>query len=319
MTNPLVIQRISAFGTTGSQLEYYEYIWKIMDGRSPKYQPEFNKWIITPYLFSTLHLLTYYNLYSHLDRALNTECLFIESRQRVSPLTLCLCSRSYKLVDYIIAYLAKKAIKNPDCARFLENNLVMLNKFGTSHLTALYSKMFVEKKFKVIPEYCDVKVRLPIVRELKSPYSIDLDLFLPNEEIEIGQPVTFKQFLIPMIYTGGTKESILFLDSLINCHDTAIFKTEFIQLMLEWKWEQVRYVAILQSISYVCFLVSLGIYVALSLDFDALIGVIIMNNLLFIYEIYQMIVARRLYFKDYNNYLDMGRTVLINIYGSITI
>lgn len=52
-------------GPRGNKYDYLNYIYKIIQGRTPDYKPEFDDWYISKYGIGTLHLYTYFGLPGH--------------------------------------------------------------------------------------------------------------------------------------------------------------------------------------------------------------------------------------------------------------
>jgi len=60
--DPFDDHNIIITGPSNSKYDYFSYIYKIMQGKSPDWKKDFDDWYISKYGISTLHLYTYFGL-----------------------------------------------------------------------------------------------------------------------------------------------------------------------------------------------------------------------------------------------------------------
>ena len=80
---------------------------------------------------------------------------------------------------------------------------------------------------------------LPIVTYALT-FQVNPEVFLGKNIEEGGKRISFLISTIRMNLEIGSSESIAFLESLLKCSNTEIFKTKFIQAILNDKWTRIR-------------------------------------------------------------------------------
>lgn len=312
--NPLLGSTTSVFGPGSDESIYYKYLYDIMRQKNPEYNPSFDNWIVSSNLYTTAHFYAYYHLPNHLKKALDNKVLFVQTIDELSPLSICLEYRAFVTND-IIVYLLSRMKKNQGFSYFLRGNLSKLNEFGSEHLSDLYHSLFVRSYNPQLPDFCGKAVILPIIREIHDPLGVSQEDFLPGSiEGDIPQPIVFFQFLVPLCLALGSSESISFLRSLLNCSHNELFRVDFIGLILDYKWKQVRWIMRILAITYYAYLVLLIVYISNSLEILYWYPLIILSSLLSLYEIFQLVAFPALYFRETLNYVDVIRGLLFYLY-----
>lgn len=314
ISNPLMGSTISAFGPRSEATGYYRYLYDIMKHRNPVYDPAYNNWIISSNLYTTLHFYAYFHLSNHLKKALADKAYFVQTVDGMSPLNICLEYRSL-VVNDLIKYLLERMQKNHGFSFFFRENLPKINEFGSEYIGELYGSLFAEVTNSRLPDFCGKSVSLPVIREIEDPLTIKKDDFLPVEiQGEIPQPVVYMQLLIPLCLTTGSEDSLMFLQSLLTCSNTEIFRDEFIRLLLDYKWKKVRWFMRILAATYYLYLALFTVYISTFLNPTAWIFLFILSTLLSFYEVFQMVSSPILYFLDLMNYIDLLRGALFYTY-----
>ena len=57
---------------------------------------------------------------------------------------------------------------------------------------------------------------------------------------DVKKPITFKKIILQMNYTFGSEESLRLHQALASCTNKEIFKTEFIDNLIRFKWNKLK-------------------------------------------------------------------------------
>jgi len=127
--------------------------------------------------------------------------------------------------------------------------------------------------------------------------------------------VFFMHSLVPFNISAGSNESIEFLKSTLDSPNQDIFRTKFIQSILQGKWKQVRWLMYTQGLLYVLYLVTLSLFVLYWQDNQIMLVIpFVLSVILTSYEVYQAVLSPMDYLEDIWNYIDISRAVLFTIY-----
>ncbi|OMJ84260.1 hypothetical protein SteCoe_14683 [Stentor coeruleus] len=291
----------------------YPSIKKFFNGEKNFNQGEQDSWLIFPYLINSLHFYAAENNKTALRDAMRIRKSKIINSFVGTPLDISLLTENKEVSNYIIKELAENIQENIVSLRLLCMNLSNINNKGFKSLELLYENCLVPCTFAStpIPEYCSEKLHLP-----KLIYSPTEDLiqekFL-NPFITGNTRVHFSKSVFKVSLETGSKESIEFLQSLICCKNQNIFKTKFIQLILNEKWNKIKWVHYSFSATFIIYLLFLSMY-SLHKYLPYLYVATAANSLLSIYEIVQFLINPRIYFNDVTNYFDFLKNVFFYIY-----
>jgi WD40 repeat protein len=313
--SPLATKTIYICGDSSKRYDYLRYMSSIIDSSSEEFSNAFDDWIIEPFHINTLHFYAYYNFEEYLTKALQQGAPFFCTAHGYSPLSIALELDYIGSVSAIIREIRVIFETNPFTFLSIESSLPALNNSGYERLHAVYDTIFSVTRNKNLPKFCDNKPSFPVV-------TIS-DSFLPKKETfesvvnyaEDGNQLMFIQSFIKVPLLSGTSESIDFLDSITKCKNLRIYDTKFIQIFLQQKWMQVRWVAYIHALIYVAYLVVLSIYTVNERNSKFLIVPFVFNCVFLLYEISYMVFSRGLYFRDMWNYLDLARILGIVIYS----
>ncbi|CAG9323396.1 unnamed protein product [Blepharisma stoltei] len=134
------------------------------------------------------------------------------------------------------------------------------------------------------------------------------------EEV-LDKSVFFMHSLVPFNISAGSIESIEFLKSTLDSPNQDIFRTKFIQSILQGKWKQVRWLMYTQGLLYVLYLVTLSLFVLYWQDNQIMLVIpFVLSIILTSYEVYQAVLSPIDYLEDIWNYIDISRAVLFIVY-----
>ena len=317
LENPLKTHLFFVYGPGRDTYAFFKYILNIADDNDQEHIPMMDKWIITPYEINALHFYAYFNLPLHLKAGINSGAPFYDSRSDYSPLTIAIHRNFRDCINVITKAIRLKIQEDPYLVSYLENHMITLNKIGFRGLDGFYSAVMFKSKDKLLPKFCDDSVDLPIVFLSRNMTPQQQDFFSPDMVTGFGRPLTFWQSALRVDSLIGSKHSITFLESLLECPNTDIFKTELIRELILYKWKYVKWALLPQAITYFFYMVILSVYMIVyqGENSGVLLILFTVNVILALYEIFQMFLTGANYFQDPWNYIDFARTTLNFIYA----
>jgi WD40 repeat protein len=316
LENPLKTYLFYVYGPGHDSYAFFRYILNICDDNDQPHDPEMDKWIITPYEINALHFYAYFNLPLHLKAAINSGAPFYDSRFDYSPLTIALNRNFRDCINVITKAIRLKIEEDPYLVSYLESHIIALNKIGFKGLDGFYSSVLFKSKDKFLPKFCDDSVDLPIVFLSRNMAPQQKDFFSPEQVSGFGQPLTFWQSALRIDTLIGSSNSIIFLESILECPNTDIFKTELIKQLILYKWKYVKWVLLPQAMTYFFYMICLSIYMIVFQGSEPtlFLTIFLTNLILAFYELFQLLLTGWNYFSDPWNYIDFARTSLNFVY-----
>ena len=120
---------------------------------------------------------------------------------------------------------------------------------------------------------------------------------------------------IKMVYEDGSKMSIEFLSSLLRCPNKNIFRSQFIQSLLDMKWNISKKYQFFQAICFGLFLIALIVNILfLYKTTHGVLILLITGCLIALYDAYQVFLSVELFLQDIFNYLDALRIIALIVY-----
>ncbi|OMJ82030.1 hypothetical protein SteCoe_17417 [Stentor coeruleus] len=271
-----------------------------------------DQWIIAPYMVNSLHYYSSENLKKDLKKAMIMGSKYLKSSIG-NPLNISLAKGNTEATGTIINQLKGRISSNLYALETVSDCLIELNKGGFKGLDDLYSDCLIPvPATEKLPDCCPEGLSLPIVN-----YSLTMKV---NSDLLIGPPsedstkrITFLVSALRLNLEIGSKESIDFLKSLLICSNTEIFKTKFIQYILNDKWSKVRRVMLLNGLLFILYLICLSFFIIMREPLLLIIA-LVMNILMFTYELIQININASGYFTEFWNYIDLSRAALFYVY-----
>mmetsp|Transcript_6398 Transcript_6398/g.6289 ORF Transcript_6398/g.6289 Transcript_6398/m.6289 type:complete len:421 (-) Transcript_6398:737-1999(-) len=296
--------------------KFWELLKQIFNLKINESYPEImNHCIIMPHCINLLHIFTHRNQLDLLEAAIDRGCSFIRNANGKSPLTLSLDTKNKDCIKRITKKIV--GVDDPNILIRVESDLIRLNKCATESLVHFYKQSFKEPSEK-LPKFA-IPLKSPVNFNTSISRTIDPTLYIAaqsREEIRSEKDVllNFKVSNFRLNYTLGSQESIDFLVSLLNCTEGEIFKTQFIQSILYYKWSKVQLILAAQGSLYTIFILFLSFYTSFGNAEYALHPLLFLNFLFLVYEIMQMTVGCIDYFKEIWNWADLFRIMAFNVY-----
>ncbi len=265
-------------------------------------------WIIMPYKINLLHIYAYYGMFEHLKTSIENRFSMINSTSNDNPLTIALYRKSYEISEYLIDKLCDAAVTNKYIMSSIEDSLALLNLFGTSNLNRIYDTVLRVSDDSSLPRFCTGSYSFP-ANCLSDSFSIDPNNFIAEEDrSNEGEMIIFKESLVKYNFYPGSKESLEFLTTLIECPNQEIFRSKFIQSLLIHKWEKLRSYMYLQASVFLIYMILLcNQMLTGSKDFYLILGILVISLVQWVFEVFQMSVTWYRYWADIWNILDVTR------------
>jgi hypothetical protein len=291
-------------------IEYLRFLSSIIDNQHVAYSPEMNDRVICPAQVNVLHFYAYYNLTSHLAQALSDEAVILSSESTYDILQVSLKLGYIDSVTVILRHVIAKLQNNPYAACFVEHSIIELSQVAVPELADFYQTLLIKTQDQSLPRFATVTEGL-----VKSPcFEVIPKTLIPLTHS--GQPVKFSQSAVRISTTLGSEESVSYLSSLIQAGNTDIFRSQFVKFLLEDKWQNVKWFAILMALFYLSYLVMLTLY-TIQQDEWKMIVLFIQNAVLLTFELYQLLISHMHYFANIWNCLDLVRLGLFIVFASL--
>jgi WD40 repeat protein len=322
--------------------EYIYYLSKILKGELVEYEAKWDDWAVLPYQFNTLQFFCYANLHKHIKLSLNNGAFLVPSPTS-EPFTIVTFKRLNRSIKSIFKATRTLLDRNPNALCFIGHSVIIeLNRLGHSHLSTFYDEIFCLHFNEDFPKFLN-KEKLPRVFCSKSICPIAKDFFpetVAEEEIEgkMNQaetghmdevPISLYVSAIGLYLDNGSDESIKLIMSLLQCNNKEIFKTKFIQTLLDMKWDQLKVYQVIKATFYLSYLISLSIYLTtfyqkntseskISHQEDEIIAFIVVLSIASLnsfYDFWKMSTNFMFFWTDIWNYLDLARILSLIIYS----
>lgn len=315
--DPLQTNNISLYGRNQNMHKFFEYLMNIFEGGVPKYVSRMNSWIIEPFHINMLHIYAYFNLHKHLKSSIKSGIAFFPSKSGYTPLAICLEKNFTECVESILREFMPKLQENPVCFYHFGSTMAKLNKFSPELLHQLYELGFRKSIDNTMPLFCHESVNLPLIKESAKIY-LPSESFMPIEKYSTeDRAIEFTQSYFKINVVSGSSESLEFMKGLVECKNLEVFTTLFIRTLIDMKWRTLRWIHYVDFIIYLIYLVCLC-QASFSHKFHWLMIVsFVTNQILFLYELFQMISSPKFYFTSFTNYVDITRTILFDLYCAV--
>ncbi|OMJ85909.1 hypothetical protein SteCoe_12684 [Stentor coeruleus] len=317
ISNPIKATSFAVYGDNSSKHKFNAYVAKIISAEIPKYDSSMDNWVIEPFHMNALHLYAYFNLHRHLSRSLKGDGAFFPSRNGYTPLSISIDKKFGECIDSIFESIRMRAEKHPLAYFHISASLPALNRSSYPKLHQLYESSFSKLSNPLLPKFCTDSIDLPIIKQSSELY-LTKDKFMNIENYKSEDvAIEFMQSFVRLNTVIGSRDSLEFMKSLIECQNSEVYSTSIIKLILDQKWKAIKWVFISETILYLIYLITLSYYSwagAKVISKNIMIVPFSISIILFINEIVQMFYSRFLYFKSFWNYVDIFRFLVFTLY-----
>lgn len=192
--------------------------------------------MILPYLLSAVHFYALVGLHSYLKLSLESEFKIIESTFDETALSISLSQDHRDCRNIIIKSMIKNYDNNPFCLSYLTKEcFVDLNNEGYRYLVKLYDLIYRRCNGFNLPKACNSQIKTPIYYHGSDVVPYASNFYKLGLSTNTQKPIYFMHSLVPFNSKSGSQESIEFLKSVIDSPNSDIFRTKFIQAVLNDK------------------------------------------------------------------------------------
>jgi hypothetical protein len=315
MKNPIKATNFSIYGS-GDKNTFIRYLYNIMiEKRQTAHNPEYDNWLIMPYRINVSHIFAYYGKIDLIKSYFENNFNLLRSSDTETPLSIGIYRGLSDISDIILDKLIYNLASNKYLLGSIEDCIVLMNNEGSKYLPALYENFMRVIEDERLPKFCSAYYKYPLI-ELTDSLRLDPELFIPKEiQSSEGELIMFKESLLKVNCYSGSKWSLDFLESILECPAQDIFRSEYLQALLQYKWEKLRYYMYVQAFVYFVYLILLSCLTIGEFQNGGLIVIaFVMNVVLLLFEVFQMIVSGSQYWSDFWNYLDILRSTTFMMY-----
>jgi hypothetical protein len=233
----------------------------------------------------------------------------IPSIQDDTILTLCINCGDNQGTQVISEKLCEEVIANPFILATIEDKLVLINRKGNMYLPKLYNSFVTVCADESLPKSSSFSFNGAIYK-LSDTRGIDpLPFIGTSEETNEGNFVVFKQSLIRINGISGSSRSLEFLESLLECPNSDIFRSEYIITLLKLKWNSCRFYMYIQALIFLAYIILLCYYtITQSNNAILMIALLTINFTLLAFEFVKMHINGVSYWSHALNWLDLVRS-----------
>ena len=295
------------------------FIYRLLNNTPVDLDPNLYNFTICPWDITVLHVLSFMSNSKYLKKAIKMGAKFMKCVTGETPLSISLSRKSKLCAEIIIKrFPTYLLLYNPSIYSYLEGSLHILNKSSLPSLHVLYDSAFPQVENQTLPTFGKFTNKPPIVKS-STISTIDPSDFLDKQEDEMEilqeSEVEFRQSALKLDLEAGSQESIDFMRSLSTCQNSEVFRTEFVNSILKFKWKQIMWMMWAQALVYLLLILLLFVHTVGFRDNSFILGLIMLLNTTFLmYEVLQSIAGVSMYFKDLWNTLDISRILLLYIY-----
>ena len=310
--NPLKTQKMEIVGPDlVYPTEFIQYLLDISRGKPVGYKPLMDQFTVFPMCINSLHFYSNYNLSSHLEKGLSAGSNILTTDQCSDILSISLAKGFSDSIQLILRHIIESLKTNPYAAGFVENSLTTLNYESCQELEDFYNSVFFKSLDLSLPRFSATTDAF-----YKSNYFEIIPSLLIQSETT-GKSIVFYQSAVKINTQIGSQLSINYMQSLLDTGNNEIFRSRFIETMLQRKWMQVKWFIEILALFYMVYLVVLGLFTLDQEDPIFLYLLIGTNTVLIAYEFLQICLTRLKYFEDMWNMIDLLRILVFVIYFSL--
>jgi WD40 repeat protein len=318
MTNPLDMSSPLAIIPKNESYIFLRKVNLILNKQEHLYDDSLANYCIYPWRINILHILAYVNRADLIERAIRAGAKFIKSFNGDTPLLISLSGGSQQCVDILLKGMTSELLQaQPRVLNYVENLLPRLNLMSPNNLELIYKAMYPECNDIRLPKL-GCPARIPLVMRSETDL-INPSLFMKSKfevlEKYKEEFLIFRRSLIKFPLEPGSLKGVQFLRSLEICSNTEVFDTPIIAAILDYRWRQVRSIIwafVMIRIGQVTFLLLHTIYTRTNRTILSLL--ICFNTFDATFEVLQLMDSVPRYFKNFWNYIDLIRIILMYVY-----
>lgn len=282
-----------------------------------RYDKRVYQWVAFPDCINLLHIFVHLQNQALISKAFEDKCAFIRTNSGKTPLTLALELKNKEIIELVLSNILNISQSHPKILNSIESDLSLVNLFSTPSLSKIYNAAFPIVSQKGLKSYGNLIDKKGVIITNHS-YLIDENNFLQAKGYDTLEEISvvYRSSAFRMNFRPGSLESLKFLDSLANCSDHEVFRTQLVKAIILYKWRQIRFYVVIYDLFYLISSLYNLYYVAFTVPFSWLGTILIfaINTVFLIHEILQVFIGKKSYLKSIWNFIDIIRIVLCYVF-----
>ncbi|OMJ65966.1 hypothetical protein SteCoe_37360 [Stentor coeruleus] len=302
-----------------SKLEYLATISKLKKKSYDSLTTKSINIFIGEYSFTPLHILAYLGVFNNIRKLMQNEGFTLHADSfGHSPIYYSIKTNHQKCTDLLLEFLYNIASNDRQSMQYLTSlnairNDILLIIANSSKMLHLFMSILVYPENESV-QFGKSYSSLPMISFSNLMKSNEDSFFLKlgnSETIEASSrddnvPLIMKNCSYRLPSVLGSNDSIQFIKEIVNCKNEEIFRTELVQYYILYGWLELKWwVYFYTFLTWVDIILLVLILYLNSLE--VICAFIVVNILLFIWEIMQMIQEKGEYFDDLWNLTDLFR------------
>ena len=310
--------RFSLLGPGTSSLYFLAAIDEISRKKiRPKYNYRVYQWVAFPASVNMMHFFVHIKNQGLIEKAFLDGCPLIRMKDGRSPLSIALKFGNKELIEIVLKKIVEIAEVSPKILSSIEADLSTINTFSPPSLSKVYNLSFPIVTQKGLKNYGNLIDKSGVIIR-SSSYMIDESKFLLLKGFDTLEEISivYRVSAFRMNLALGSSDSLKFMNSLIDCTDNEVFRTQLVKSIILYKWKQVKNYVLMYDTVYVMSSLFILYYVGFSVRFTwfGTISIFILNSLFLAHEFLQLFIGFKSYLKSLWNMIDLARIISCYIF-----
>ena len=222
-------------------IHFYNLIDNIIGNQYDTLLPDMSSLVFSRFSYTTIHILAYLGYPKVIIELLDDNASIKTDYFGKSPLYYAINKSNQDCVDNILEFLVRQSESN-DKTRIhtsfgaIANDLPIIIKNSSKNLHLLLKSCLIPTD----TTFAKVNQELPIYKFNQNFIPFTNDFIQENSKSNELIPVIMKYTPFTLPCKMGTDECINFLKSIIDCSNTSIYNTHFIQYVLQIQWDNLQ-------------------------------------------------------------------------------
>ena len=257
--NPLFSNTISVYPPEYAYF-FKSYIKKIQYHESNIYDEYWQNYYVFPHSVNLSYVFIYSNRPALLKNCLSNGLTFLKNKKHESPLSWALQRNNTQCADVILKNLSKKILKDENVIiESIENEINKLIATNLSCLPFLFDNLF---EFMTENIESTGKLKKTPMLAISSNRTLKQEEFLDKSKSKKKKEfLEYRTSLCRFNFELGSLSSLKLLNSITDCRNSELFRTQLLKAFLLYKWRQNFYILVCETIFYCIGLAIFTIYV----------------------------------------------------------
>ena len=296
---------------------FKSYINKIKNKEFKSYDPKWQDYLLFPHAINLAYVFIEGNQDALLKSGISSGLKFLKNKQGNSPLSWALQSKNFQCADVLVKKLSKMNLtQNRVVVEMIEQQMNLLFSSNLSCLPFLFDTLFETLKENV-EAAGRLKKKAPMINSSVMK-EFDQDYFIDSHSESTRKDfIEFRRSLCRFHIGVGSNESLKMLNSITDCYNSELFKSQMLKALLLYKWRQTFKLLIIETCVYSVSMASLLYYILSnprSECYLVLIFLILISTFNLLQNLTKGYESFRKFFGSPWNVLDSARIMLTYFY-----